>query len=167
MMITDNHKHFDHASHITKTSKQPHDYEFYHDQIGYNYRMSNLNAAIGLAQLEKINDVLKVKSYLFNYWKKFFNQFNVKVFECKNSDTWNNWLIAVQFNSKSVRDTFLKITNENKIGTRPIWKLMNKLPMYKNSYYANLDCCENLESLIVNIPSGLPNKFGLPKLTTN
>ena len=86
---------------------------------------------------------------------------------CKNSDTWNNWLIAVQFNSKSDRDTFLKITNENKIGTRPIWKLMNKLPMYKNSYYANLDCCENLESLIVNIPSGLPNKFGLPKLTTN
>ena len=143
------------AKHITTTAKIPHKWNFNHDLIGYNYRMPNLNAALLIAQLENLNYFLKSKykiarKYEFFFKKKEYNFFK----EPKNSRS-NYWLNSIIFANKKQRDQFLKETNFNGIMTRPIWRLMNKLPMFKECQAINLKNANFLESRVVNIPSSV------------
>ena len=143
------------AKHITTTAKIPHKWNFNHDLIGYNYRMPNLNAALLIAQLENLNYFLKSKykiarKYEFFLKKKEYNFFK----EPKNSRS-NYWLNSIIFANKKQRDQFLKETNFNGIMTRPIWRLMNKLPMFKECQAINLKNANFLESRVVNIPSSV------------
>ena len=143
------------AKHITTTAKIPHKWNFNHDMIGYNYRMPNLNAALLIAQLENLNYFLKSKykiarKYEFFLKKKEYNFFK----EPKNSRS-NYWLNSIIFANKKQRDQFLKETNFNGIMTRPIWRLMNKLPMFKECQAINLKNANFLESRVVNIPSSV------------
>ena len=127
-------------------------WEYYHDEVGYNYRMPNLNAALLLAQLENLDKYLKIKRKLSKKYKKFFG--DIFIDEPKHSKS-NFWLNAIKFENKNQRDEFLKCTNENNIMTRPIWTLMNKLPMYKNCQKTDLKNAEFLEERVVNVPSGV------------
>lgn len=143
------------AKHITTTAKVPHAFEYVHDEIAYNYRLPNINAALLVAQMENLDKFLKSKRELTENYKDFFSKLEVKlVLEPKNSKS-NYWLQAVLLENKKQRDEFLETTNKNGVMTRPIWKLMNELEMFKDCQKTDLKNAKYLEERIVNIPSSV------------
>jgi len=154
-IVTDDEYLAKRAKHITTTAKVAHKWEYAHDEIGYNYRMPNLNAALLMAQLENIDKFLKNKRELAFVYKEFFDSKNIDVVNESDNSISNYWLNAVIMKNKKERDLFLDETNSNGIMTRPIWMLMNKLEMFKDSMCGNLDNSEWLEERIVNIPSSM------------
>jgi len=154
-IITDDKVLAKKAKHLTTTAKVPHKWDFNHDMIGYNYRMPNLNAALLVAQLEKLNDFIANKRNLANNYETFFNNMDLNFFkEPKDSES-NYWLNCIILKDKRQRDQFLEETNSNKIMTRPIWTLMNKLPMFKDAQCDDLKNSEWLYERVVNIPSSV------------
>jgi perosamine synthetase len=146
------------AKHLTTTARKPHKWEFFHDMLGYNFRMPNLNAALGCAQLEKLPDFLESKRKLaLRYIEAFKNVPGVKVVKDSPFTKSNYWLNALLLDEEvaSQRDAVLDATNENGIMTRPAWTLMHRLPMYKNCPRMDLCVAESLEKRIVNIPSSV------------
>lgn len=143
------------AKHITTTAKIPHRWEYYHDSIGYNYRMPNINAALLLGQLENLEKFIKTKRDLAINYNGFFESVGVKfVLEPEKAFS-NYWLNAILLDNRLERDEFLEYTNNNGVMTRPCWVLMNKLPMYKDCYTFESKVAEYLEDRLVNIPSGV------------
>jgi len=154
-IITNNKALAKKAKHLTTTAKLPHKWEFNHDMIGYNYRMPNLNAALLISQLEKLNEFIINKRNLAKKYEIFFKDKDFIFFkEPKNSKS-NYWLNSIIFENNIQRDKFLKETNSNGIMTRPIWRLMSKLPMFKNAQYDDLENSEWLSKRVVNIPSSV------------
>ena len=154
-IITNNKVLAKKAKHLTTTAKVPHKWDFNHDMMGYNYRMPNLNAALLVAQLEKLNDFITNKRNLANKYEAFFKNTDYKFFrEPKNSKS-NYWLNSIILKDKHQRDKFLEETNFNGVMTRPTWILMNKLPMFKDAQCADLNNSEWLNERVVNIPSSV------------
>lgn len=143
------------AKYLTTTAKRPHPYEFFHDELGYNYRMPNLNAALACAQMEMLESFLADKRKLADEYADFFKSIGVNFRTEINDTKANYWLMCVELNDKSERDHFLQETNEQKIMTRPIWTLTYKLPMYQHCYHDEQVNAEFLEQRIVNIPSSV------------
>jgi dTDP-4-amino-4,6-dideoxygalactose transaminase len=143
------------AKHLTTTAKVPHPYEYVHDEIGYNFRMPNLNAALACAQLEQLGSFIQNKRELAKQYNTFFISKGIN-FRTESTNTKANyWLMCLELENKKDRDLFLKETNDNKVMTRPIWQLIFKSPIY-SSYQR--DAQENalfLEDRIVNIPSSV------------
>ena len=143
------------TKHITTTAKIPHPYEFYHDENGFNYRMPNLNAALGCAQMENLTDFLEKKRQLARQYQEFFKDADTTfVIEPENCRS-NYWLNAIICADKTHRDNVLEGTNKGQVMTRPIWTLMTKLPMYKNALQDHLSNSKWLEERVVNIPSSV------------
>lgn len=143
------------AKHITTTAKEPHKWEYSHDMVGYNYRMPNLNAALILAQLEQLYGFLKNKRVLAKSYEEFFNGSDIQfVSEPKNSKS-NYWLNSIILKNKDQRNLFLDETNSQGIMTRPIWVLMNKLPMFEEAQCGDLTNAKWLEERVINIPSSV------------
>ena len=141
------------AKHLTTTAKVPHKWDFNHDMVGYNYRMPNLNAALLVAQLEKLNGFITNKRNLANKYEAFFKSMNYDFFkELKDSKS-NYWLNSIMLKDKNQRDKFLEETNSKGVMTRPIWTLMNKLPMFKDAQCDDLKNSKWLHERVVNIPS--------------
>lgn len=141
------------AKFLTTTAKDPHPYEYFHSESGYNFRMPNLNAALACAQLESIEVFLENKRALAVEYKTFFDSEGIK-FRTENKNTKANyWLMAIELNDKSERDLFLKETNSSGVMTRPIWQLMFRLPMFQNCFKDSQKNAKFLEERIVNIPS--------------
>lgn len=157
MIITDDPDLAKRAKHITTTSKVTHPYEFFHDETGYNYRMPNLNAALGCAQMERLEEFLIAKAKLANQWQTFFKNSGIDFFTAIDGNKSNHWLNTLVLNSREVRDEFLKFTNKNDVMTRPIWTLMSKLPMFKDCQTDGLKNSIWLEDRVVNIPSSVPD----------
>jgi perosamine synthetase len=157
MIITDDPELAKRAKYITTTAKVPHKYDFVHDKIGYNYRMPNLNAALGCAQMERLDEFLVIKAQLADQWDAFFRERDIDFMKGINGNTANHWLNAIILNSREDRDKFLKVTNDNNVMTRPIWTLMSKLPMYKDCQTGGLKNSFWLEDRVVNIPSSVPD----------
>jgi len=123
--------------------------------VGYNYRMPNLNAALLVAQLENLDNFISSKRKLANVYETFFNSNNY-VFVKEPMDSKSNyWLNAIILNDKQQRDIFLNESNAQGVMTRPIWTLMSKLPMFKDSQSGDLINAEWLEERVVNIPSSV------------
>ncbi|APQ17351.1 LegC family aminotransferase [Maribacter hydrothermalis] len=155
MILTNDDSLAKKAKHITTTAKIPHKWDFNHDQVGYNYRMPNINAALGCAQLEKLPEILKNKRDLALKYKEFFSDKPAYfVTEPKNTVA-NYWLNAIVLEKAEDRDEFLKATNDAGVMTRPIWKLMNDLPMFKKAQKGNLENSIWLEERVINIPSSV------------
>ena len=143
------------AKHLTTTAKVFHKWKFNHDMTGYNYRMPNLNAALLMAQLENLNYFLKNKRKIAKKYEVFLKKNKYNFFnEPKNSKS-NYWLNSIILENKRKREQFLKETNSKGIMTRPIWTLMNKLPMFKEAQCSYLKNSYWLEERIVNIPSSV------------
>ena len=144
------------AKYLTTTAKRPHAFEYFHDELGYNFRMPNVNAALLLAQLEKLEDYRVSKSLVYEKYQSFFET-NIKGTELmpipETTSQWNYWLMSVQLENREARDEFLNNTNSQGIMTRPIWQLMYKLPMYSDCQRDDQLNAEYLEDTIVNIPS--------------
>lgn len=156
MLITDDQELAIQAKHITTTAKVPHPYEFIHDEIGYNYRMPNLNAALGCAQMERLEEFLTIKSDIASKWNNFFNAYDVKFVLAEGSNSANHWLNAIILDSTEDRDKFLTTTNEKGVMTRPIWQLMSELSMFKDCQNDSLVNSKWLVNHVVNIPSSVP-----------
>jgi aminotransferase in exopolysaccharide biosynthesis len=143
------------AKHLTTTAKVPHPYEYVHDEIGYNFRMPNLNAALACAQLEQLNSFVQNKRILASEYKVFFESIGVK-FRTELPNTKSNyWLMCIELENKKDRDSFLKETNEKMVMTRPIWQLIFKSPLYSNFQRDSQENAIYLENRIVNIPSSV------------
>jgi aminotransferase in exopolysaccharide biosynthesis len=155
MIITNDSEIGKHAKHLTTTAKLPHRWEFAHDEVGFNYRMPNINAALGCAQLELLPEFIKEKRIIAETYKNFFNEVGIDFFAEREGTISNYWLNALILKNREERDSFLEETNNNGVMTRPVWTLMNRLKMYKDCYCSNIDNAEWLEERVVNIPSGV------------
>lgn len=143
------------AKHLTTQAKVPHRWEFIHDHIGYNYRMPNINAALGCAQMENIERYVENKRETAAIYKQFFANSGIGFFAEPKGCHSNYWLNAVLLSDKADRDRFLEYTNDHGIMTRPVWGLMNKLPMFVSCETADLTNTNWFEERIVNIPSSV------------
>lgn len=144
------------AKHLTTTAKIPHPWAFYHDMVGYNYRMPNINAALGCAQLEQLPDFLARKRALAARYRDAFSKVpGVRFFTAPEFSRSNYWLNALILDRKCAaqRDELLAATHAAGIMTRPVWTLMHKLPMYRDCPRMDLTVAEDLEARIINIPS--------------
>ena len=155
-MILTNDEHLARkAKHITTTAKIPHCWDFNHDQIGYNYRMPNINAALGCAQLEKLPEILQNKRDLAKKYLDFFSNKSARFVTEPDNTSANYWLNAIVLENPNDRDEFLSATNDAGVMTRPVWKLMSSLPMFKKAQKGNLDNSVWLEQRVINIPSSV------------
>jgi dTDP-4-amino-4,6-dideoxygalactose transaminase len=157
MIITNDKEFAKKAKHVTTTAKVPHPFEFVHDEIGYNYRLTNVNAALGVAQMECLNIILQNKKETSSIYENFFKNLEIKYFTQPEYSKSNYWLNVILLKDKFEREAFLEYTNNNGVMTRPVWRLMNKLEMYKNCQTDNLVNAFWLEERVVNIPSGFRN----------
>ena len=143
------------AKHLTTTAKIPHPYEFFHDEVGYNYRLPNLNAALGCAQLEQLPAFIESKRGLAERYTSFFSGSDLQpIIEPQHCRS-NYWLNGVICETLVMRNDLLKATNDAGVMTRPIWTLMNRLPLYANALHGPLSNAEWLADRVVNLPSSV------------
>lgn len=144
------------AKHLTTQAKVPHRWEFVHDHIGYNYRMPNINAAIGCAQMEQLEEFVLNKRETAAKYAAFFRTMEEVEFFTEPADCRANyWLNAVILKDKAAQQEFLQQTNDNGVMTRPIWELMNRLPMFEHCQHDGLENTIWLADRVVNIPSSV------------
>lgn len=155
MILTNDQEVACRLQHLTTTAKVPHPYEYIHDEIAYNYRLPNVNAAIGVAQMEKINEILENKRQTALMYKQFCEEQKIEFIHEPNNAKSNYWLNGVVLENREERDKFLEYTNANGVQTRPIWRLMHKLNIYKNCFKVDTPNAEWLEDRVVNLPSGV------------
>lgn len=156
MLLFNDEKLATKAKHLTTQAKVPHPWEFVHDEIGYNYRMPNINAAMGVAQLEQIELFLKAKRQLANAYQYFFADKKGITYVIEPENTRSNyWLNAILLDNRNERDAFLEYTNKQGIMTRPVWELMNRLPMFQNAQCDDLSNAEWIADRLVNISSSV------------
>lgn len=155
-IVSDDEELAKRAKHLSTTAKMPHPYLYMHDEIAYNYRMPNLNAALLLAQLENLDTFLKNKRELAKIYKNFFKNYEqIKFFDEPKDANSNFWLNSVLLENTHKRNEFLELLNKNKIYARAIWQLTSDLKMYKNCQKDELRNAKLLESQVVNLPSSV------------
>ena len=155
MIVTDDEKIAKRAKHLTTTAKVPHPYEYIHDEIGYNYRLTNLAAALGVAQMENLQLFVDKQRELAKKYVNFFKASNIEFIKEPKDSKSNYWLNAVILKDKDQRDAFLQYANDSGIMTRSIWRLMNKLEMFKYCQCGDLSNAQWLEDRVVNISSSV------------
>lgn len=156
MMLFNDEELAAHAKYLTTQAKVPHRWEFRHDHIGYNYRMPNINAALGCAQLENLDKFIESKRQLaLEYGEYFKNVADIQFFTEPEDSFSNYWLQAVILKDKDAQQEFLQQTNDNGVMTRPIWELMNRLPMFEHSENDGLKNTIWFADRVVNIPSSV------------
>ncbi|MEY6432349.1 LegC family aminotransferase [Thioalkalicoccus limnaeus] len=157
MILTDDEALARRAKHLTTTAKIPHPYEFVHDEVGYNYRLPNLNAALGCAQMERLPEMLEVKAGIAARYAAVLAEIGWDYIPAPAGTVSNHWLNAVRLASPAEREAFLRETNAQGVMTRPIWRLMNRLPMYADCQHDGLANAIWLEERVVNLPSSVPD----------
>ena len=156
MMLFNDEELAAHAKHLTTQAKVPHRWEFRHDHVGYNYRMPNINAALGCAQLENLNKFIASKRQLALEYAEYFKDVDDIQFFTEPEETFSNyWLQAVILKDKVSQQEFLQQTNDNGVMTRPIWELMNRLPMFEHCENNGLENTIWFADRVVNIPSSV------------
>ena len=154
-IVTNNEALAKKAKHITTTAKVSHPYEYVHNMTGYNYRLPNLNAALACAQLEQLDFFIDRKRELAETYKTFFESLSIPFIHEPEHARSNYWLNAVILPDTKTRDEFLKATNKANVMTRPVWRLLSKLDMYKTCRTDALTNAKWLEERVVNIPSSV------------
>jgi aminotransferase in exopolysaccharide biosynthesis len=155
MILTDDEELGKLAKHLTTQAKVPHPWEYVHDHVGFNHRMPNLNAALGVAQMESLDIFITKKRELAAAYKDFFKNLDIPFFTEPENAFSNYWLNVVILEDRQQRDAFLEFSNSQKVMTRPAWRLMNRLPMFENCMAYHLDNAQWLEDRIVNVPSSV------------
>jgi aminotransferase in exopolysaccharide biosynthesis len=155
-LITDDESLAHRAKHLTTTAKQSHPWLFLHDEVGFNYRLPNINAALGCGQLEQISEYIEAKRELAQRYREWFNAIDEVEFVREPEGTCSNyWLNSILLPTREERDLFLKFTNDCSVMTRPIWTLLHTLPMYEKCQRGDLATAETIERRLVNIPSSV------------
>ena len=152
---TNDETHAAKAKHLTTTAKQPHPWELVHDDVGYNYRMPNINAAVGCAQMECFAGVLESKRATALMYKQFFQEIGLPFITEPAHARSNYWLNTIVLKDRQEREQFLAYATETGIQVRPVWTLMTHLPMYRQCQKASIETAQWLEGRLVNIPSSV------------
>ena len=155
VIITDDESLAKKAKHLTTQAKIPHAWEFNHDNIGYNFRMPNLNAALACAQLEQLEVFIENKRNLTDYYSQQFEGLPIKMISETMGARANQWLNTIIFSDLQTRNNFLKFSNENGVMTRPAWELLNTLPMFDKCQSDKLSNSRWAYERLVNIPSSV------------
>jgi perosamine synthetase len=158
MILTNNKQLAERAKHLTTTAKVKHKWLFCHDEVGYNYRMPNLNAALGVAQLERLPSLIEKKRDLAKLYSQWCTKHGITMIKEQTGAKSNFWLNTIILKNRTQRDAFLEHSNNLGVATRPAWKLMHLLPMFAHCHCGKLDVCEWLSKRIINIPSSPLNK---------
>jgi aminotransferase in exopolysaccharide biosynthesis len=153
MVITNDDELAERIRYISSTAKRKHRWEFFHDEVGYNLRMPNLNAALGCAQMEYLERVIENKRETAAKYAEFFASIGVDFFLEPKGAVSNYWLNVILMKYRADRDGFLEYSNQRDVQTRPAWTLMHKLPPYRDCPRGPVPNSEWLEDRIVNIPS--------------
>lgn len=148
-----------HARHMTTTAKRPHAWEFVHDEIGYNYRMPNINAALGCGQLELLPSFIEAKRALAKDYAEFLHDSDFSFCVEPTGTRSNYWLCAVVCPDLATRDILLTEANARGISLRPVWTPMHKTAMYSDSPRGNLSVTEYLADRLLNLPSSVPEIY--------
>lgn len=164
MIITDDELLARRAKHLTTTAKLSHPWEFVHDEVGYNYRLPSLNAALGCAQMEKLQKMLEIKADVAGRYAKLCESLGIQFIGPRKGTTSNFWLNTIVLKSRTERDALLQYMNDRGVMVRPIWQLMSHLKMYKHCQNDGLANSSYLEDCVVNLPSSVPNS-ALEKLS--
>jgi len=143
------------AKHLTTTAKKPHPYEYVHDEVGYNYRLPNINAALGVAQLEQLPEFLAEKRALAMQYRNLLKDTEFQFVDEPKGCQSNFWLNAVLCPDEHSRNHLLEVTNAKNVMTRPVWQLMCDLPMYAHCRRGDLRTSRNIAQRLVNLPSGV------------
>lgn len=159
MIITNNEALAKRAKHITTTAKMAHPYEFNHDEVAFNYRLPNLNAAFACAQMQRLPKILANKRETASLYQQFFKEIGLPFSVDTDGTKSNYWLNSILLFNRKERDEFLKLSNDSGVMTRPVWLLMNKLKMYQECQSTNLDNANHLEDRLVNIPSSFRGHY--------
>jgi aminotransferase in exopolysaccharide biosynthesis len=157
MILTDDERLAAHAKHLTTTAKRPHPYEFFHDEIGYNYRLPNLNAALGCAQMETLPAMLRAKAEIARRYSEVCGRLGIQYVAAPAGA--QSWLHSIVLDDVKQRDWFLRESNSQGVMTRPIWRLMSALPAFEHCQHDGLKHSTWLEERVVNIPSGVPDSM--------
>jgi len=173
-ILTNSHDIAKQAKHLSTTAKLAHKWDYLHDEIGFNYRLPNINAALGCAQLEQLPELIKSKRILFEKYEEKFSQLKgVDLFKEPNECESNYWLqtLLLDIKNKNQRDEILSLTNESGLMTRPAWILMHRLKQFSSNPRMDLSCAESISGRLINIPSSsnligkniisFPNGFGI------
>ncbi len=156
MLLFNDEKLSKYAKHLSTQAKVPHKWEFVHDEIGYNYRMPNINAALGCAQLEKLDFIIENKRETAKLYFDFFKSIpEINFFEEPKNSKSNYWLNTILLKDEKEKKSFLEFSNNNGVMTRPSWRTMDNLPMFKDSQNDGLLNTKWLSERIVNIPSSV------------
>ncbi|KKC25713.1 aminotransferase DegT [Sphingomonas sp. SRS2] len=157
MIVTDDEIIARRAKHLTTTAKTPHPYEFVHDEVGFNYRMPNLNAALGCAQMDQLPGFLRLKRAVADYYHDRLADIGAGFIKEREGTRANYWLNALCLPDAAARDAVLNACNDAGVMTRPVWRLMSSLPMFRDCMHDGLEVSRWLEKRIVNIPSSVPD----------
>lgn len=155
MLVTDDQHLAQRAKHLTTTAKLPHSWEFVHDECGFNFRLPNLNAALGVAQMEQLSAFVANKRKLAEEYHADFVKMGVPFFTEPRGGRSNYWLNALLLRNENERDAFLRFSNDRQIMTRPLWRPMHQLAMYQDCQRGPLPNTEHLYARLVNIPSSV------------
>jgi len=155
-IVTDDTDLAKRMKHLTTTAKQPHAYEFHHDAVGYNYRLTNLAAALACAQLEQLDHFLDIKRKIAGAYAEFLG--DAFIAEQPHTSR-NNWLNAMIVEDRQERDKILQTAHDQGIGLRPIWTLMSDLPMYQDCQTDGLKNSIDLANRVINLPSSANAKI--------
>jgi len=158
VLVTDDASLAKRAKHLSTTAKVPHSYEFIHDNIAYNYRMPNLNAALLVAQMEVLEDYLQSKKELAGIYANYFKTQEAEFVNEPKSAQSNYWLNAIILKDKKERDSYLEYLNSKGVMSRPVWQLLSELVMYKKCQHDGLKNSLNLSQRVINLPSSVRNK---------
>jgi aminotransferase in exopolysaccharide biosynthesis len=153
MIITDDEATALHAKHVTTTAKLPHPWRYDHDEIGFNYRLPNLNAALGCAQMETLDNLLASKRELSNVYATWCAHHGIEFILEPNNARSNYWLHGFLMQDEQERNRFLEHTNRAKVMTRPAWTPMHQLPMFEDCMRVDLNTTNDVASRLVNVPS--------------
>jgi len=153
IILTESDHHEEKIRHMTTTAKQNHEWEFYHDIVGYNYRMPNINAALGLGQLDNLGKKITSKKEIYLSYKEWSNENGSILFTHDEECQPNYWLNSLFLKNKEEKIKFLSITNENGVATRPAWTPMHFLPAFRSCQYTDLIETEKVYDCLVSIPS--------------
>jgi len=156
MIVTDNKEFAARARHLTTTAKKPHPYAYEHTEVGYNYRMPNINAALCCGQMEQLDGFLEKKRSVAHAYQSFFQGSNLTFMVEPPGARSNYWLNTVLVENRETRDALLVATNGARVMTRPVWTPLNRLPMFEASETHGGDVAASLADRIINLPSSVP-----------
>lgn len=155
MLLFKDKKQANFAKHLSSTARIPNTEKFVHDEVAFNFRMPNLNAALGLAQFENIENYLSKKRNLASEYRNLFKGSDYLFVDEVESNKSNFWLNTIICENKKERDKLIKFSNDYDIATRPGWELMSDLPMFSDSIQDNLVNSRWIQDRLVNLPSSV------------